>query len=813
MDINENYIKKILKIIFYSFAVFFISGGILASIIIFVFSKNLPKVSILDEYKPSLVTRLYDINNEIIGEYFEEKRILVPLRKIPLYLIQAVIATEDSHYYEHSGINLKGIVRAIVKDIFYFGKVEGGSSITQQLAKNLFLSREKTITRKIKEIVLSLQIEREYSKDEIIEMYLNHIYFGNGAYGVEAAARVYFGKHVEDLSMEECAVLAGLPRAPSLYSPYLNIERSQARRNWVLNRMFKLKYISKEQLNTSLAEPIRLNKLETRISKAPYFNEYVRQILAKKYGDNAIYKEGLRIYTTLDLRLQLVAEDVMKKGLEKINEKVGAYKSIKYFKNIEILQRKKSLENKEDILKALTNGDIIYGKITKVTANEAIVDLGYSFTGILILDSMKWAKKSSVIGGMKRGNITSESIRLSIRKVSDIIQKDDLVRVSLKEKKDKLILNLMQEQIVQGGLVCLDAQTGYVKAMIGGYDFIKTPFNRAYQAWRQPGSAFKPFIYTAAIDSKKYTPASIIMDAPVTFLQFKKWVNRKLVDVLWTPENYHKVYNGEVTLRYSLARSLNIPTIKVLEKIGTDEVLKLTGKAGLGYIKNRNLSLALGTSEVTLLDLTSSFGMFANQGIKVEPMPIRYIEGKNGSILEQFVPHETVVLNEATNYIMTSLLESVIKIGTAQKIKTLGRPIGGKTGTTDRAVDAWFIGFTPEIVTGMYFGLDDRTSMGQHSSGEEIIVPFWTEFMKEAIKDTPVSSFNAPEGVVFETIDPISGKLASSDCQEIITEVFIKGTEPKEFCNKHKEHNILENKTKFDLTFGKKIEEQSSNPE
>ncbi|MBI5207571.1 MAG: PBP1A family penicillin-binding protein [Candidatus Firestonebacteria bacterium] len=806
-DKTLNKIKKIFKIIFYSFSVLFIAGGIIASLIIYFVSRDLPGISLLEQYKPGLITRLYDINGEVICEYYEEKRILVQLRKVPKHLIHGVIATEDANFYKHSGVNIKGIIRAILKDVISMSKAEGGSSITQQLAKNIFLSREKTITRKLKEILLSLQIEREYSKEEILEIYFNHIYFGSGAYGVEAASRIYFGKNVEDLNLEECAVLAGLPRAPNYYSPYQNIERSIKRRNWVLQRMYNMKYISKQETQEAVNEPIKLKQLESRINKAPYFNEYVRQLLISKYGDKTVYQEGLKVYTTLDLRLQKKAEEIMKEGYEKINQKVGAYKSVKFYNPIEILQRKKMLENMEDVLKELDEDKIVYGKITKVSSKEAVVNLGYGINGILNLDSMKWAKKT-VRFNFERGNESSEATRIQISKVSDILHKNDLVRVkkrnnkesNQKNKEDKLVLDLIQEQLVQGALVCLDAQTGYIKAMVGGYDFQKTPFNRAYQAWRQPGSSFKPFIYTLAIDTKEFTPASIVLDAPVSYIQFKKWVGKKLVNVLWTPENYHKIYNGEVSVRQALALSLNIPSIKILEKIGTKRVIDFAHKIGLNSINNKNLSLALGTSEVTLLKLTSSFGMFANQGIIVEPMGIRYIEGNNGNIIIQYSPKEKVVLNEATNYIMTSLMESVIKIGTAKRVKALNRPIAGKTGTTDQAIDAWFVGFTPDIVTGIYFGLDDRTPMGQHSSGEELVVPYWTDFMQEALKDTNISSFSAPDSVIFLDIDSQSGMLATPECNTVTTEVFIRGTEPKEFCNKHEEKNLLENKSKFDLS-------------
>ncbi|MBI4651612.1 hypothetical protein HY745_10080, partial [Candidatus Desantisbacteria bacterium] len=432
-------------------------------------------------------------------------------------------------------------------------------------------------------------------------------------------------------------------------------------------------------------------------------------------------------------------------------------------------------------------------------------------TGELDLDSMPWAKRSISISNFSQGNASSEAVRVSIRKVSDIIKKDDLVRVTKrKSKKNPLALNLIQEQLVQGALLCIDAQTGYIKAMVGGYDFRMTPFNRAYQAWRQPGSAFKPFIYTAAIDNKIITPSSIIFDAPVSYVQFRTWKKKKLVNVLWTPANYHKTYNGDVTARYALAYSLNIPAIKVLERTGADKVISYAHKAGLTSINNKNLSLALGTSEVTLLSLTSAFSIFANQGIKVTPIAIRYIEGNNGSVLAQYTPVETPVLNENTAYIMASMMESVVKFGTAKKVKALNRPVAGKTGTTDRAVDAWFIGFTPEIITGMYVGLDDRTSMGQHASGEELVVPYWTEFMLEAVKDMPYSSFTAPDGLTFADVDPQTGLIAASACNTVNPEVFLKGTEPKTLC-RHKERNLLDNKTKFTLSSFKKNTEEKEN--
>ena len=650
---------------------------------------ELPSISNLENFKPNVVTKIYDKDGNIISEMFVERRVIVPLKDIPANLQNAFIAIEDNDFYDHWGISTKGILRALVVN-FAKGKVsQGGSTITQQLAKTVFLTSERTITRKIKEMLLTVQLEREYTKEEILQLYVNQIYFGAGGYGAESACKIYFGKSVKDINLAEAALIAGLPKAPNYYSPFKNPEESKNRRAVVLERMRQLGFITKEQEDEAIKQPIPDKRQMPGTDSGHYFIEYLRILLEPKYGTNVLHKEGLSIYTTLDSKMQMAAEESLNKQLDQFDA---------------------------DRAKAL--------------------------------------------------------------------------------KKDK-----SQIDKVQGALIAIDPKTGAIRAMVGGRDFKETQFNRAIQAKRQAGSSFKPFLYTAAIDSKLMTPSTILEDKPMVYLfDGRNWQlvarNVNYVEVLaekmtadelidpmkiWYPVNYGGKYKGEMTLRKAIARSVNICSIETIEKITPARVIDYARMMGIKSPLVNSLSLALGSSDVTLQEMVSAIGTLASGGIQTEPYLITKVVDKNGKILENNIPVEKEVLSPQTSYIMTHLLKGVIERGSGFKARELGRPCAGKTGTSNDSVDAWFIGYTPQIVAGVWVGYDDRTSLGAKVTGGTIACPIWTDFMKNALKGYPVMDFPQPKGIEWTLIDPATGFLALSKTPGAYLEVFLEGTAPKDY--------------------------------
>jgi len=655
---------------------------------------ELPPIDTLDEYRPSLITGIYDINGEVIDELFVERRALVPLSKIPVDLQNAVIAIEDQRFFKHWGADLHAIARAMLANLQHGQIVEGGSTVTQQLAKALFLTREKTIERKIKELLLSIQLEKNFTKEEILQLYLNQIYFGQGAYGVQEAANVYFGKSVEELNLAESAMLAGLPRAPNMYSPFVDVARAYRRRATVLHRMVECRFITEEEERETNNYPLPIEKHSLRASQGSYFVEYIRQILEPKYGSNALFKGGLRIYTTLDLRMQKIAEKVLSEKLDEFDE-------------IEKRETKKpqamELEGSEEV---------------------------------------------------------------STRKV-------------------------------QGAILALDPTTGQIKVMVGGRDFGESQFNRVVQAKRQPGSAFKPFIYTAAIDNG-YTVVSPIEDSPVAY--YNDGINWRLLsnttdlsdidpeivknmdpEKVWIPKNYEEAFHGRILVRDALAYSINVCAVKILDRIRPTTAASYAEKMGIQSPLEKTLSLALGSSVVTPLEITSAFGVLANQGIRTKPYAITRVEDASGNVLEENFPEEEVVLSAQTAYLMTHLLREVAERGTGWYTKNIGRPRAGKTGTTNEFTDAWFIGFVPNLVTSAWVGYDDNQTLGERKSGAVAAVPIWTEFMKEALQDTPVLDFPVPPNIVFVKTDPKTGLLALEDSPDAVLLPFLKGTEPTDY--------------------------------
>ena len=618
---------------------------------------DLPQIRNLETFKPSSVTRIYSADDVLLAELFMEKRDLVPLKIIPGYLKKALIATEDRTFYRHSGVDLKGIFRAIIKDIRAREFVEGASTITQQLAKTLFLTSKKTLLRKIKEAFLAFQLERRYTKDEILALYLNQVYFGSGAYGVESAAQVFFGKSVEDLGLSECALVAGMPKAPSRFSPLVNKELALKRRNVVLKQMRHTGIITETEFNTTIKKPITLEKQNKHHAEAPYFVDYVKNFLEHVIGSSRLYRGGLTVFTTLNFKLQKAAEHAVIKGLSALETRM----------------KQRKIENPSP----------------------------------------------------------------------------------------------------EGALISLDVQSGGILAMIGGKDFYESPFNRAVNAKRQPGSAFKPIVYANAIE-RGFPQSKIILDAPVAF---KIPGN----DTNWRPENFSRDYKGEITLRMALTLSKNIPAVRLIEMLGPDSVSQFGHSLGINSALYPNLSLALGTSEVTLTELTAAYSVFPNRGKMIKSFSVMEVVDSNGRIVWREKPQKKVVRSRSGAAIMTNMLNGVIKEGTGKKAKILGRPVAGKTGTTNEFKDALFIGFSPSITTGVWIGQDRPNTLGKWETGSKAALPIWIDFMSEALADRPYQHFDIPDDVVKAYMDPVNGRLLSDDAANGVTALFKKGTEPKPF--------------------------------
>jgi penicillin-binding protein 1A len=719
---------------------------------LYLVTRDLPEIYSLKDYRPNVVTTVYADDGTPVAEFFRERRIVVPMERIPKLLVQAFVAAEDSRFFQHEGLDYIGILRAMYKNIMAAGIVQGGSTITQQVTKSLLLTPERSITRKIKEAVLAHRIEKYLSKDEILYLYLNQIYLGHSAYGVEAAAETYFGKHVQDLNLAECAMLGGLPQAPSRYSPHDHPERARERQTYVLNRMADNGYITAEQVKQALATPVNIKGgVEKNIGKAPYFAEHIRRYLEEKYGEEMLYHQGLQVYTTVNVSLQQAAQKAIRKGLQDLDKRQGYRGPLSHVDPKDIDTYFQNLKASEE-LQPLTAGDIVKGVIAAAPGGEKQFRVRLNGgSGILPFENMAWAHHDPV----------------TLFKVGDVI----LARLLGRDPKTgDWKLALEQEPVVQGALLCLENATGYVKAMVGGYDFTTSQFNRAVQARRQPGSAFKPIIYAAALD-KGYTPATIIIDSPVIY-------NDEQSDRVWKPKNYKETFYGPTLLRTALILSRNVVTIKIVTDIGVDYVIDYAHRLGISSPLNRDLSLALGSSAVSLQELTRAISVFPNQGDLVEPIFVTKVLDREGRLIEEHKPQREKVMESGTAFVMTHLLQEVVQYGTGWRARALGRPVGGKTGTTNDQKDAWFVGFTPSVTAGVWVGFDNERELGPQETGARAASPIWVDFVSQVLKDEPAQSFPAPDKVVFAKINARTGLLARPDDASAVFEVFKEGTAP-----------------------------------
>ncbi len=663
------------------------------------FLVDLPNIETLKDYHPCLVTQVFDEHGNVIGEFFKEKREIVPLERVPHILRKALIAAEDSNFYHHEGLDFIGIFRAMLKNIRAGGIVQGGSTITQQVVKSLLLTPERSIKRKIREAVLAYRLERSLSKDEILYLYINQIYFGHGAYGVQVASKSYFGHDVTEIGLAEAALLAGLPRAPSRYSPARNPELARERKNYVLHRMLEEGMILREEMLKAREKPVPvLPSKSSNTAIAPYFIDYVRQYLLKHYGQEKTYCGGMKVYTTLIQEEQLAAEEAIQFGFE-------AYR--------------------------------------------------------------------------KRH------------------QKEVAEEEGEEQKQD--------DNPIQGALLSMSLPDGAIRAMIGGRDYNQSEFNRAVQSRRQPGSAIKPLIYAAALD-KGYTPATIIVDSPIVF-------NDPVLEGKWKPKNYSRYFVGPTTLRNALTHSRNVVTIKILRDIGVNYAIRYARKLGLKSELTPDLSLALGSSDVTLQELLVAYSVFAIQGARPVPKLMHRIDDRDGEILETFQPESEEVISPQTAYLMASLLRSVVQEGTGRSVRSLGVPCAGKTGTTNDYRDAWFIGFTPEKIVGVWMGYDQPQNLGSHESGGRVAAPVWLYHMKKVLKAGPNKAFSIPSGIVFAKIDTQTGLLATSRTKKNRLECFLEGTEPQAYSTEGQDQDETDFfREEFDSLIAPALPEDSEAP-
>ncbi len=734
----------------------------------YLWSSNLPYIGSLADYRPPVVTEIYSGDGEVIGRLWDEKRIVVPLDEVPQHLIQAFVAAEDARFFAHAGVDFMGMLRALLKNLVA-GKIEqGGSTITQQVTKTLLLKNtERTYKRKAREAILSMQIEKNFSKDKILFLYLNQIYLGHGAYGVEAASRTYFNKSTRDLSLQEAALLAGLPQAPSRYSPVAHLDRAKARQKYVLDRMLEEGYISKEAHDEALTAPLQIQApTENVFEKAPYFTEYVRRYLMERYGRDVCYRGGLKVFTTVNVAMQRMAEEALSKGLKELDKREGYRGPLRQLSNPQ--GRGNGEETPEKLKVPHRPGDVVEALVEGVDdgAGEVSVRLAEGELVSLPLSEMKWARPV---------NPDVAYYAASVKRPSEVFKAGDVILVRLVKKGVAPFaweVALEQAPEVQGALFCMEPETGKIRVMVGGRDFTDSQFNRAVQSRRQPGSAFKPIIYAAALDWGM-SPRTLILDAPYVS-------ERNPDDEAWKPKNYSEKFFGPTLLRTALAESRNVVTVKILKEIGIDYAIQYARKMGIESHLNADLSLALGSSGVSLLEITRAYAVFANGGQLVRPIFVERVLDRNGEVLEEHQSEAETVLSKETCYIMTDLLQAVIQEGTGWRVKALKRPAAGKTGTTNDLRDAWFMGYTPGLTTGVWVGYDDQRPMGKGETGSRAASPIWLRFMSQVLEGRPLLDFAVPDGIVFAKIDAATGLLAGPDSEKTVFQSFKEGSEPKE---------------------------------
>lgn len=838
---------------------------------------SLPEVIKIEDYKPLLVSQVYDRNGKKVGEFFRERRILIPYKEIPQHVIQAFIAAEDDQFFQHKGINVQALVRAAMANMRAGRNVQGGSTITQQVAKTLMLTNERTFDRKIKDILLALQMEKDLTKEDILYLYLNQIYFGQSAYGIEMAAQTYFRKAAKNLTVIEAAMLAGLPKAPSEYSPVKNPQRAKERQAYVLRRMEENKFITSEQFKTYVKEPVKVYLKEQYETKAPFYMETIRQVLSDQLGEDVLLNQGIKIVASVDLEDQLVANESVIKGLKDLDKRQGFRGALKKIENEKEVDEYLS-KLKKDIIADLTperiildNGEFDTVKLSDETTQiksskklprfleknktyHAVVDQvsdeqGYVVVrlpdtkGIIPFETMTWARKP---------NTDVKNEYAQIKRPSQALAKGDVILVKIvsdqvsvsKNKKSNLFVGLNlsdyisveldQEPVVEGSLISIDQTTQDVIAMVGGYSFARNEYNRALQAARQTGSAFKAIVYAAALD-KGFNPSTKIIDAPLVYKESGADAEGQGDDKVWKPSNHGKEYNGEITMRNALVKSLNIPSVKIMEDIGVPYASQFAKRMGIFSKLNPDFTLVLGSSSVTLYEMTKVFSEFGRNGLRTRPVLVKSVSDRMGKVLienisldvkfskeiekidseftqprKDFLASRTAQsseegLSEENNhfyfdneeqlikpevaYVITNMLRGTVTDaeGTGGRAAQLGREVAGKTGTTNGYVDAWFVAFTPNVATGVWVGFDKEKSLGKGEVGGRAALPIWLDYMKPVHEKLPVLSFAQPERVKIMKIDAESGQLVNGSTKKTIMQAYIEGTEPTAASSKTEE--------------------------
>lgn len=766
-------------------------GGFFAGLYLWRLNKDLPDHDHLADYAPPVMTRLHAGDGGLIAEFAQEPRIFVPINVIPKHLIEAFLSAEDKNFYDHGGVDVQGVMRAVVKNVFNViegRRLEGASTITQQVAKNFLLTSDVTMERKLKEAVLALRLERTFTKAELLELYLNEIYLGMGTYGVAAAALMYFDKPLGDLTLDEVAYLAALPKAPNNYHPLRRKERATARRNWVIGRMQANGYVTEEQAEQAKKRELAVVPRKSNLSgvDAQYFVEEVRRNLYSRYGEDELYGGGLSVRTTINTVFQQAARDALRDGLVAYDRRHGWRGPV--------AQVASALAEGADWAEPLQTveipSDLAPWRLAVVLAVDAEkADIGLRprrtisgqfeptrETGSISLENLKWARKA-----FKKG------VGPRIKAADEVLSVGDVVWV---ERLGAQAFKLQQLPAANGGLVAVDPHTGRVLAMVGGFSFSDSEFNRATQASRQPGSAFKPFVYAAALD-RGYTPASLVLDAPFVMEQGNDMG-------LWKPENYGRKFYGLSTLRLGIEKSRNLMTVRLAQEIGMKPVVENAKQFGITDYMPPVLSMALGAGETSLLRLTMAYAMLVNGGKKVQPVMIDRIQNRYGETIfrtdvrtcpdcnamwtgqapPDLADERETVLNPQTAYQVVSMLEGVVIRGTGRSIRAVGKPLAGKTGTTNDSRDAWFVGFSPDLAVGVYVGFDTPMTLGDGETGGRVAAPIFRNFMKAALRDASSTPFRVPPSVKLVRVNAKTGQLAQSGDSSVILEAFKPGNEP-----------------------------------
>lgn len=719
------------------------------------FSQDLPTVETLGKYRPPAVTVVYDKKDRLLGEIYDERRYVVPLDQIPKTVQQAFISAEDAGFYEHDGVDYGGIVRAVLRNAAAGKKAQGASTITQQVTRNFLLTNEKTYVRKIREVLLAWRIEETFDKEHILYLYLNQIYLGSHAYGVEAAARVYFGKHVQELTLAEAAMIAGLPQRPSDYSPHRHFDKAKGRQKYVLGQMVDNGYITQAESDAAYAEPVKVvEKTNEFLTLAPWVTETVRLHLVEQYGEERVLRDGLSVKTSVDLDLQQVAQDAVTNGVTAVDNKRGWRGADEHLEADAIAARVAALAKADP---GAVEGERYDGVVVDVQKTHAIVDIG----GPKVLVPLAWTtwaykpdasrnaayrKQDDLTRALAKGDV----VRVEVRN-HDFREAKGLGDYTLAGDGPYAAGALYQSPDLEGALYSYALSDGGVLAMVGGVDYRETKFNRATQAQRQVGSTFKPIVYTAAIESKKFTVGTILQDAPLIFNSLHREV--------WKPENYDSDYLGDITLRRALAMSRNVCTIRVLDTLGIDPVYQMAQRLGITSHLDADLSMGLGSASLTMPEITRAYSAFATMGRLVEPHLIETVTDRDGAVLEQFQrPDEWKrVLEPGVGSVANWLLQEVASNGTAARAQQLGVHVGGKTGTTNDFHDAWFVGFTAQTVTSVWVGYDQPRNIGESSTGGHVSLPIWMEYTRAAQPKATDKPF-ALSGVEFMSVDEKTGR-------------------------------------------------------